>query len=302
MDFAPAPSRGIAVGLALVAAACGAALALALSALRVGPGPVAALLAVLVVLLLPVIGRLAVWLWGVVSLRYAVSRDGVVIQWGPTRQVIPMAEITHLLNGRPYAAPLTGLRWPGHEVGRTAIATDDGAPHTALVFATRGPAEQLLVVTPGLVYAISPADRSAFVAEFTLRSRLGPVQQLTHGTDRRAWAGLSIWRDGLALRLALVALVLNLLAFAWLLWQYPSLPAALPLQLSYDAALQRSVPDAPRPRAWAWLLPLIGLAAIGANGLLAVSIHRRVRLAALLLLAGALLLQLALAVVIGQVT
>jgi hypothetical protein len=207
-----------------------------------------------------------------------------------------MAEITHVLNGRPYASRLRGWHWPGHWVGHTTIDLPDDAGHQALVFATRPAAEQLVVVTPGLAYAISPAKRGEFVDEFRTRHRLGPVQALSQATDQPAWARRAIWRDSLALRLGIVAATLNLLAFAWLVWRYPGLGAMVPVQLSAPGA----VPPALRPREVVWLLPLIGLAGLAVNLVLAFLVHPRDRVAALLLLAGAASLQLALGLVLGS--
>jgi membrane protein YdbS with pleckstrin-like domain len=302
MDFNAAPSRGGLVGLALVGLALAVLLGLLAAALWRGAGPAAALLLLAAAVMVPVVARLAVWLWGYATLRYTVTRDGILIRWGATDQVIPMADITHVLNGRPYASRRQGLAWPGHEVGHTTTVTDDGVSHPTLVFATVPPDGQVLVVTPGLAYAISPSDRSAFVEEFRIRSRLGPVQQLQQGTDQPAWAQLPIWHDGPALRLLVAAFVMNLLAFMWLLWHYPTLPAEMPVQFGYDAVRRVAMPGPLRPRATVWLLPLIGLAATLLNGSLAIVVHQRLRLAAFLLLVGALLLQLALAVSLAQVT
>lgn len=302
MDFHAAPSRGGIVGVALVGLASALFLGLIAAAWWRGAGAAAALLLLGAALMLPVVLRLAVWLWGYATLRYTVTRDGILIRWGATYQVVPMADITHVLNGRPYASRRRGLAWPGHEVGHTTTVTDDGVSHATLVFATRPPDEQVLVVTPGLAYAISPSDRAAFIDEFRVRSRLGAVQRLQQGTDQPAWAQLPIWQDGPALRLLVAALVMNLLAFLWLVWHYPALPAEMPVQFGYDTIQRMPVPGPLRPRAAVWLLPVIGLAATLLNGTLAVLVHRRLRLAAFLLLVGALLLQLALALSLAQVT
>ena len=298
MDFEPAPSRGGWVGLALVVGVVVVQLVLAAAAIGAGFGPLAAVLTVTLVLLAPLVMRLAFWWWGWRTMAYHVSRDGIVIRWGPMRQAVPMTDITHVLNGRAFAGPLRGLHWPGHLVGHTTVTTDDGATHDTLVFATRPPEEQVLIVTPGLAYAISPADRAAFVEEFRIRNRLGPVQTLHQGTDQPAWARRAIWRDDLALRLAAVGVGLCVLAFAWLVWRYPDLLAATPLQWTYDAITHATVPGPARPRAAVWLLPVIGLAGTVLNLGLGFWVHPRDRVAALLLLAGAVSLQLALAVVL----
>jgi hypothetical protein len=300
MDFEPAPSRGGWVGLALLTTVLASQVALAAAMARVGFGPLAALLFVAGVLLVPLAARLAFWLWGWRTMDYHLGRDGVIIRWGPTRQVVPMAEITHVLNGRPYGGRLRGLHWPGHIVGHTVIATEDGATHDTLVFATRPPAEQVLIVTAGLAYAISPADRAAFVEEFRIRNRLGPVQTLTHSTDQPDWVRRSIWHDSLAVRLAIAGLVLNVIAFAWLIWRIPALAPMVPLQLTFDAVAHAAVPGPLRPRTAVWLLPLIGLAGMVLNGGLAFVVHQRDRVAALLLLSGAVSLQLALGVIVWR--
>jgi hypothetical protein len=185
-------------------------------------------------------------------------------------------------------------------VGHTTIAPTNDTAQAALVFATRPPAEQVLIVTPGLTYAISPADRGAFVEEFRIRHRLGPVQALSQSADQPAWARRAIWHDRLALRLAALAAGLNLLAFAWLVWRYPGLGNMVPLQLTFDPTAHVAVPAALRPRGAIWSLPLIGLAGMALNSLLAWLIHPRDRVAALLLLAGAVSLELALAFVLGS--
>jgi hypothetical protein len=301
MEFEAAPSHGALVGGLLLAALLAFQGALVVAAVRLGLGPPAAVLMVLDVALLPLTVRLALWWWGCLSLSYSVSRDGVVIHWGASQQVVPMDAITHVLNGRPYARRLEGLHWPGHEVGRTAVATDDEAMHDTLVFATRPPAEQLLLVTPGLAYAISPADRSAFLEEFKVRRRIGPVQRLSGGTDQAGWLRLPIWRDTPALRLVLAALVLNVFAFAWLMWHYPAIPPDIPLQYTYNATQHAAVAGPLRPKDAVWLLPVIGLVATFGNSLLAMTVHQRARVAALLLLVGSVLLQLALAVMLKQI-
>ncbi len=301
MEFKAAPSRGGIIGVSLVGGVILLQAALLALAAHVGPGPVAALLVVGTALLVPVTLRLALWLWGYLTLRYTVTRDGIIIHWGAIRHAVPMEEISHVLNGRPYTAPLRGLRWPGHELGHTAVATEEGGTRETLVLATQPPGAQLLIVTPGLVYAISPADRGAFVDEFRLRSRLGPVQRLNQGAAQPPWARLPIWHDGLALRMAVLGLALNLLAVTWILWQYPGLPPMMPVHLRYDAARQAAMPGPLRSRGAIWLLPFIGLGGLLLNSTLAVVVHHRARLAALLLLTAAVVLQLALGVALWQI-
>lgn len=298
MDFRAAPSRGGPIGLALLAAAFAVEMVL-LAAIRLyGLGPKAAIFLLVAVLLLPLIGWLTYWVWGYFSLRYSLSRDRLEIRWAASRQIVPMAAITHVLGGRAYIDELRGFRWPGHEVGRAQTALDDGAVRDTLVFATTPPDGQLLIVVPDLAYAISPSDRAAFIEEFKMRRRLGPVQHVDHRTAQLAWASHALWRDWLALRVMTVAVLLNALAFAWLVWHYPTLPGEIALQFRFDPELGATVPGPLRPLADVWILPLIGLTSLAVNLVLGAIVHSRGRLAALLLAFGALLVQVAVGVVL----
>jgi hypothetical protein len=265
--------------------------ALAFGLARAWPGPVAATLFVLLCGGLILFFVLAYWLVGRLTLRYTVTRDGLVLQWAASRTSVPMGEITHILQGRPYAEPLHGLRWPGHEVGRTTLVADDGSRRELLVLATVPPEGQLIVMTPSVAYALSPADRSAFVRELMARRRMGPVQQLPHGTAHPVLGRLGIVRDALAIRLLAAGLVANVLAFAWLIWQYPSLPAQVALWFGFDTATGRPAAIL-QPLALAWQLPAIGFLAWALDAGAAGVVHARARLGAELLALGALLLQL----------
>jgi len=300
MDFAPAKSHGRWIGLALVAAAMAIEIALWAAARRAGLGPVAALLGLLALLGLPLVGLIAYQAWGSINLRYNVSRDGVVIRWAAARQIVPMAEITHILAGRPYAAPLRGLCWSGSACGRTMIGDDQGVVRPALVYATTPPEGQLILVTRSLAYAISPADRAAFIDDFKARRRLGPAQNLQQATEQAPWARLSLWRDPLALGLLVGAVLLSGLVFALITWQYPALPTEVMLQWRYEPAIGATVPGPPLPLGEIWRLPAIGLAAVLVNGVAAAAVHHRARLGAVLLLGGAVAVQLALFLVLAR--
>jgi len=297
MDFAAAPSRGQWTGLAFLTGTLTVEAGLLALILRLGPGPAAALVLLLAIAGLPVVAWLVYGLWGSLSLRYRLGRDGIIIRWAADSQIVPMTAITHVLGGRAYTSPLRGFRWPGHEIGRTEVATDDGQTRETLVYASAAPRNQLLIVTADLAYAISPADRAAFIAEFRMRQRLGPVQDLRQETARPVWARLTLWSDGVALRLIGVSGMLVALASAWLMWHYPGMPAQMVLQ-PVPGITGPAADNLLRPRVLIWGLPAIGLATIGANVIVAAAVHRHARLAALLLVAATLVFQLALWVVV----
>lgn len=298
MDFKPARSAGGVIGFAMLVAVGGLWVGLAYAARAIGSGPVAALIVLAAVLVLPLVAWLTYWLWGYLSLKYSVSRDGLEIRWAASRQIVPMAAITHILTGRPYARGLSGFRWPGHEVGRAACETDEGRLTETLVYATTPPEGQLLVVTPHLAYAISPANPAQFVDELKLRRAMGPVQQIDQETRQPRWARLDLWRDWTALRFLALAGLLNAIAFAVVIWRYPVLPEEVAMQFRYDPELAIAVPGAPRDLSYIWTLPGIGLAVAVGNGILGAIVHSKVRMATVILAVAAVLTQIALLIVI----
>jgi len=126
MSFLPVQTRARWIALGVVTAgvaACGVTLYLAF-ANGIGPRTVGWGAAFAVLLMGTM--RLAYWSYGLFNMHYALSRDALVIRWAATRQVVPMGAITHVVKGRPYQAPLVGVRWDGYEVGHTTILDDAG--------------------------------------------------------------------------------------------------------------------------------------------------------------------------------
>jgi hypothetical protein len=110
-----------------------------------------------------------------------------------------------------------------------------------------------------------------------------------------------VWGDRALLGCVALGLALNVALFTWLAWRYAGLPGDVALRGRYDPALDAIVADTLRPRAMAWQLPAIGLAVVAANGLMAAWLHRRTRLAALLLVASAVVMQVLIGVVLVQI-
>lgn len=301
MALRSAPSRGGAIGLGLLVGALLVVGGLLWVLGRVWPGPLAALLTLLVAGLLIPTFLLAYWVWGYFSLRYELSRDGVTIRWAANRLMVPMLDITHILNGRPFAGPVRGIRWPGYEIGRASLELEPDEPETeardALVYATAPVEGQLVVVTHDLAYVISPADRRGFVREFQMRRRLGSLPREGPPDATAPWGRLTVFRDTLSLRLAAVGLAICALAFAWLIWHYPALPEEVSLLFRFDPLSGQAVPAATQPLRMAWQLPVIGAATLALNTLLAVLVHSRTELGSRLLIAGAVMVELAVFVV-----
>ena len=67
-------------------------------------------------------GLFAFWSYSLATLSYALDRNGLVITWGPTQQVIPLGAIERLVPGTAIGVPrVRGVTWWGCHVGRATI-------------------------------------------------------------------------------------------------------------------------------------------------------------------------------------
>ena len=98
--------------------------------------------------------------------------------------------------------------------------------------------------------------------------------------------------DSTVVRLLVAGLCVNALAFSWLVWHYPTLPARVALWFQFDAAIGRPTAVASQPLVLSWQLPLVGMLALVLNTVTAGVVHSRARLGSVFLAAGALVLQL----------
>jgi hypothetical protein len=231
------------------------------------------------------VGLIAYWVYGLAGANYLLDRNALVIQWGPSEQVIPTPEIERVFTGDQIEGRVRfhGGRWPGHWVGYGAIPELG----ETLFYATVPPREQVFIVTPGLVYSISPANREEFLQSLQKRLQMGPTQVVEQSSRRLPVLDWRIWRDGLGLALlgagamALVGL-LGMVSF-----RFPALPVLMPLHFGASGS-----PDRLGPRSEVFLIPLIGLLTLLINGALGSLLYRRDRVASYLLWGGAILVQL----------
>jgi hypothetical protein len=242
-------------------------------------------LAVLVLITLPVIALLVYWLIGLNRSVYWLDRNALTIRWGAVQQVIPMASIRQVLHGSEIAGKVQrfrGGRWPGHWVGQAQV--DELG--TTLFYAAGGLDTQLVVVTPGLAYAITPIDVTGFVEAFEQRQKMGPTQEVAQASVRPDIFDWSLWSDRLAIGLVGATVIACLLLFGYTCWRFPNL--APRVALHFDAV---GLPDRFGPRAQVFLLPAIGLMSLGANFALGLPLYLRDRMGAYLLWGGAFVVQ-----------
>jgi hypothetical protein len=220
---------------------------------------------------LPMLGVMAYWTAGALTLRYRLNRNAIIIIWAGTQQIIPLTAIQRIVPGTEIPGQVVrrrGLWWPGNYVGWGMVP---GLGRTRF-FASQPLHQQLLLVTPGVAYGISPRDTDGFQAAFAARRALGPNKRLRHRTRYARWLTRPLWQDRTARLLVGLAVGLNLALFGFLCLRFPRLPPVLALH--FNAA---GLPDRSGPKHEAFSLPIIGLIILGTNLVLGLLLYRRER-------------------------
>jgi hypothetical protein len=284
-EFKSSRWLGLASGIALIL------LVLAFDALiiwgisQVGISLVGFILFSLILASLFVLLLLVYWLYGLLWSGFYVDRNALVIRWGATTQVVPLESATAVLSGDQAKGIVRfrGPLWPGLRVGYGEI--EELGP--ALFFATGPLHRQVILMTPALAYAISPADPTAFMETIRQRMRMGPTQSVEQVSQHPAILTWSFWSDRLGLALLTAALGLLFALVGYISLRYPSLSDLQPLH--FDSA---GLPDRWGTRAQVFTLPFIGLLTLIANGGLGFLLYERERPAAYLLWSGTIGVQL----------
>lgn len=219
------------------------------------------------------------------TLEYWVDRDGVTLVWGPTRQIVPMGQIERII-AEPQATPRGGpALWHWPYPNRRRVQTAELG--TVNAYGTQPLAEQIVLVTSGESYGVSPADRQGFVWALQDRYALGVNRVLEPEIKRPPLWTWPLWSDRVALFLIGAGLLGVLVMFGALAFRYPNLSADLPVH--FDVA---GLPDRIAEKSELFTLPLIGLVVWLFNTAVGVWLYRHVqRGAAYLLWFGALAVQ-----------
>lgn len=276
--FRPRAARPAAV---LAGVAGGAALvALALVARGVTGGVTFASFVsyLLAVALLTVAATAGYWSLALLLLRYEIRDGALVIFWGLTRQIVPLAAVQRLVRGRSLSRPrVTGLTLP-----RLNCAVGHGRVRRlgeALFFSTHEtPADILYVVTEHEIYGISPLDQDGLIAaiQAALAVEAGspPRQELV----RHPLLALPAWGDRYALAATAIMAAFALAAAAVIFARYTALTTRIVLPF----------PDGDHIGAKRELLgiPATALFLMVLNSAAALALHRPLRPAAFTLLLG----------------
>lgn len=222
---------------------------------------------------------------GAFTLEYWVTRDGVTLVWGASRQIVPMARIQHVQQG----AQAVGLDrlWPWHWPYTERRRLWGASVGVVNSYATRPLSEQLILVTDQESYGISPAAPQKFLAALQARYALGAARPLVIELRRPPLWTWGLWRDRSAQALILAGLLGLLLMFGVLAFRYPGLPSDMPLH--FDV---RGIPDRIAAKSGLFALPLIGLITWLTNLMIGIALYRRAQSgAAYLLWGGAVVVQ-----------
>ena len=284
IEWKTSAGRGLIVGIGLLLAIIAVDVGLISLAANRPLGIGTFIIGLAVLFSLGLLGLIGSWLYGLASSVYLLDRNALVIQWGPTEQTAPAGQIERVLTGAEVEGRIQfhGGMWPGHCVGYGEVP---GAGPT-LFYATVPPQHQIYIVTPGLTYGISPADREGFLESLHRRLQMGPTQIVEQSSKRPGFLDWAIWQDSVGLALLAFGFLAVLALTGLLCFQFPTLSRLVPLH--FDAA---GNPDRLGPRGQIFIIPFIGLLTLLLNGALGTLMYRRERMASYLLWGGAVLTQ-----------
>jgi len=251
-------------------------------------GPLTFVLALMILASIPLLALIGYQLYGLARSGYDIDRNAVTIRWGAVKQIVPVESIQRIMLGAEVAGGVQGFRgwrWPGLMQGQGELPEAD----LTVFYASTSLPHQLLLVTPTISYAISPADVAGFIESIKARYELGPTQAVEQTTQHPAFFDWPLWGDRVAHYLMVTGATMCLLLFGLVSLRYPNLPPQIPLH--YTAL---GLPDRSGPATQAFFLPLIGLLALAANTLLGGLFYRREQVASYLLWGGTIVVQVVL--------
>jgi hypothetical protein len=154
-------------------------------------------------------------------------------------------------------------------------------------YSTRPLNEQVVLVTGGENYGVSPSDSKGFVLALQERYRLGANRVVDAELKRPPLWTWPLWSDRVALFLMAAGLIGLLVMFGALCFRFPDLSSDLPVHFDVSG-----LPDRIAGKSELFTLPFIGLAVWLFNTAVGVWLYRHVQHgAAYLLWFGALAVQ-----------
>jgi hypothetical protein len=228
MNYYPSRRFGLLFGGLLFLAAFGMTL---LSIFQLATAEISPLLTLWVIT--PILGAptaafILFQIYGLLTARYRVDREGMLISWGFAREEIPLAEVSDIRLLDEVSLPILpgpGPWWPGCVTGRKQL---EGYGEVEF-FGTDFRAGAALILAGERRFAITPRDPEAFREGHRDAFRLGSLSPIPWTSSRPNFLVTQIWAEPLARGLVLVGLGLPLLLLAYLTIRVPRLPGSVPL-------------------------------------------------------------------------
>ncbi len=252
MSFTPPRLIGLLIGSLLLTVLLGGAAYGAAQLASAAISPWIVVWVLLPLLGMPLAALVAYRLYGLLTARYRLDRNGFYLTWGLARDQIPLAQLEkpRLVQGLPGRwLPRGGLWWPGCVVGRGAV---EGVGRVEFFAAT--PPQGMVLLTSGERHlVISPPDPMDFMDAFTQAVRLGSLEPIASVSQRPDFLFNRLWADRAARLLILLGLTFSLLLLGYLALRAPGLPGRV--AFGFDPTGR---PDPWAPPGRLLLLPLIG--------------------------------------------
>jgi len=208
--------------------------------------------------LLPIIGvplsfLVGYRIYGLITARYHLDREGFSITWGLAYEQIPISEIQSCeLASTAYEnlTPDFTFRWPGCVVGHLDVDRD-----TAIEFFSTKTAEGIVLLSSNeRTLAISPPDPEEFQRSYIDIVRMGSLDSIPAISQRPDFILARMWNDIRARSLVLSGIAISLLLFGYLALRANTLPESVPF--GFDPL---GNPDPFAPPGRLLILPMIGV-------------------------------------------
>lgn len=218
-----------------------------------------------------------------------VDGQSLVIEWGPWREVVAIKEIEQVVVGSGPVTGFRGVRWPGYWLG---VGQLPGREQPVRFFATRPESHHLLIITPTVIYAISPIDRALFqrsLEAFVAAPHPDTPDQPPPTANQPPFLGWPLWQDPAGQWLLALTAVFSFTLFVYVAVNYGRLPAEIALRLDPAGTMARLGSPA-----GLFIPPTVAFIGSLVNGLVGLYYYRREsdRPVALLLWAASLIAQL----------
>lgn len=271
LESHPPRSPGLAIGYLLMAGFMLLALCLLVLLISEPIGWLSVVWGGMVMASFPALAFIGFWVAALGRAGYQVV-DGqwLVIECGQWREVVAIKEIEQVVVGSRPVTRFQGVRWPGYWLG---VGQLPGREQPVRFFATRPESQQLLIITPSVIYAISPIDRNLFqrsLEAFVAAPHPESPELAPPTAAAPPFLGWPLWQDPAGQWFLSLAAVFSFTLFLYVAVNYGRLPAEIALHLDPAGTVTRfSSP------AGLFIPPTVALVGSLVNGLVGLYYYRR---------------------------